>query len=134
MIDLPLTRMSKTPHLTLISLSTAMILVPYLFSALCSALLAWRGEGGAASLRPVHLPLARLAKMACAGVLYAAGPKYQLLSALRYAPGAALFIWPKYEQRERGLPVFRPFEMALLGVLVAAAVWAAVQWSRGALK
>jgi len=85
------------PYLALISLSTAMILVPYLFSAVYGLRTAWRDEGdqpaGATKRGPLDVPVAALASIYCLWLLYAAGPKYLLLSAVLYAPGAG---WPPF--------------------------------------
>lgn len=129
-IFLLLTLVSQASYLALISLSTAMILLPYLFSAVYAVLIAVRGEGAAGSLRPMHLPIAALASVYGVWLLYAAGPKYLLLSALLYAPGAAVFFWAK---RERALRVFRPLEWALFAALCAGALWAGVSLANGGL-
>ena len=66
-IFLLLTLFSKASYLTLISLSTAMILVPYLFSAVYGLSLTWRDKGqhGAGSAQLVHsgIPTAALATL-----------------------------------------------------------------------
>ncbi|ABC34088.1 putative transporter, basic amino acid/polyamine antiporter [Burkholderia thailandensis E264] len=64
---------------------------------------------------------ASVATVYCCWLLYAAGPKYLLLSALLYAPGALLYAWAK---RERGERPFKPFEAAILIALVAFAALA----------
>lgn len=80
-----LTLVSEASYLALISLSTAMILLPYLFSAAYGMTLARRGEGVQAAHHRSDAPVAALATLYCVWLLYAAGPKYLLLSALLYA-------------------------------------------------
>jgi arginine:ornithine antiporter/lysine permease len=122
---------SKASYLALISLSTAMILLPYLFSAFYGFLLARRGEGAPGSEQKSDLPVAALATVYCAWLLYAAGPKYLLLSALLYLPGAALFA---VARRERGVVAFKGYEAGLLVALAALAGVAAYLLGTGRLS
>ena len=123
-VFLVLTLFSKASYLALISLSTAMILLPYLFSAAYGLLLAWRGEGEAQEVRGAHhrsdIPIAALATVYCLWLLYAAGFKYLLLSALLYAPGAVVYLIAKRQRSER------PFQGREWGVLFALVVLALV--------
>ena len=115
-----LTLVSKASYLALISLSTAMILVPYLFSAAYGLWLAIRKEGAEPSRSAWDTPVAALATTYCLWLLYAAGLKYLLLSALLYAPGAAIFMWAK---KQRGERTFSGREgLILLALLALAAV------------
>jgi arginine:ornithine antiporter / lysine permease len=131
-IFLVVTLLSKASYLALISLSTAMILVPYLFSAVYGLKLAWSGHGaapnGAATQHPrADLPIAALASVYGLWLLYAAGLKYLLLSALLYAPGAALYFWAK---RQRGERAFTAREQIILAALVLlAGVSAYLLWA-----
>ncbi len=111
--------MSKASYLALISLSTAMILVPYLFSAFYGLAVAWRAEG---PQRPGETPIAALATAYCLWLLYAAGLKYLLLSALLYAPGAVVYLWAKRQRAERA---FTRNEWVILALLVLLALVAA---------
>lgn len=126
-----LTLFSKASYLALISLSTAMILLPYLFSASYGLALAWRGEGAVGAVRKSDTPIAALATVYCLWLLYAAGLKYLLLSALLYAPGAILYIVAK-KQRDQ-----RPFsgrEMVILALLILLAIVAAYMLRMGTLS
>ena len=87
---------SKASYLALISLSTAMILLPYLLSAVYALSLARKDRAAGPDL-----PIAALASLYGLWLLYAAGPKYLLLSALLYAPGAALYLLAKQQRAER---------------------------------
>ncbi len=129
-VFLIVTLMSKASYLALISLSTAMILIPYLFSAVYGLKLAWRGEGAPAARARFDTPVAALAATYCVWLLYAAGFKYLLLSALLYAPGAALYLLAKRQSAKRA---FTGREQVILVALLALAVLAAVLLGTGRL-
>jgi arginine:ornithine antiporter / lysine permease len=120
-----LTLWSKASYLALISLSTAMILIPYLFSACYGLKLAWTGEGLATAANSARrenraIGFTALAAIYCLWLLYAAGLKYLLLSALLYAPGAAVYLLAK---RQRAQRAFTSREWVILaGLLLLAAV------------
>lgn len=123
---LVLTLWSKASYLALISLSTAMILIPYLFSAIYGLKLAWTGEGAAAKTNSARAAVVftALAAVYCTWLLYAAGLKYLLLSALLYAPGAVVYWMAK---RQRAQPAFIGSEWAvLIGLLLLAAASACI--------
>jgi arginine:ornithine antiporter / lysine permease len=129
-VFLVVTLFSKASYLALISLSTAMILLPYLFSALYGLSLAWRGQGAPAARSPSDTPVAALATLYGLWLLYAAGPKYLLLSALLYAPGALLYVVAKKQRAQRP---FTGREWLVLALLVLLAVVAAVLLGTGRL-
>ncbi len=117
---------SKASYLALISLSTAMILIPYLFSACYGLKLAWTGEGQEADKRSAGsaIGFTALATLYGLWLLYAAGLKYLLLSALLYAPGAAVYLLAKKQRAQRP---FSGAEWAVLaGLLLLAAASAAM--------
>ena len=90
-----------------LKMTSAMTLVPYLLVAAYGFKLAWTGEtyeadGG--DRRGDGLRGA-IATIYAAGMLYAGGAKFLLLSALLYAPGTWLYYYARREQRvffERG--------------------------------
>jgi arginine:ornithine antiporter/lysine permease len=125
------TLFSEASYLALISLSTAMILVPYLFSAAYGLSVAWRGEGAQAAGHRSDSAVAALATLYCVWLLYAAGFKYLLLSALLYAPGVLLYAWAKRQRQER---VFTAWEWAILAALVVLAGMAARMLATGRLS
>lgn len=144
-VFLLVTLFSKASYLALISLSTAMILVPYLFSAGYGLLLAWRAKTAdpataAVTITPTitdsttrrgsDIPVAALATVYCVWLLYAAGWKYLLLSALLYAPGAAIYLWAKKQHAQRP---FSPRELVVLGVLLLLALVAGYGLAVGSL-
>jgi arginine:ornithine antiporter/lysine permease len=128
---LVLTLFSEASYLALISLSTAMILLPYLFSAAYGLSLAWRGEGADDARHRSDVPVAGLAALYCVWLLYAAGFKYLLLSALLYAPGVLLYAWAKRQRQQR---VFIAWEWAILAALVALAGVAGTLLATGRLS
>ncbi|MFM0055323.1 arginine-ornithine antiporter [Paraburkholderia phytofirmans] len=127
-----ITLVSNATYQALISLATSMILVPYLFSAVYAIRIAMRGEGYAATdtVRTRDVLIGGAATIYCCWLLYAAGPKYLLLSALLYAPGVLLYGWAK---RERHARLFKPFEIVILAALIVLAAIAAWLLSSGAL-
>jgi len=125
------TLVSKASYLALISLSTAMILLPYLFSALYGFKLAARGEGAGPARGALDLPVAALASVYCLWLLYAAGAKYLLLSALLYAPGAVLYAIAKRQARKQA---FSAGEKAMLAAVLALAVVAGWMLAAGKLS
>jgi arginine:ornithine antiporter/lysine permease len=130
-----LTFFSEASYLALISLSTAMILLPYLFSAIYGLSLAWRGKGkhskGSDKFGRGDTPVAAIAVIYCLWLLYAAGLKYLLLSALLYAPGAVLYIVAKKQRAEQP---FTGREWVILAFLVLLAAVASYMLSVGRLS
>ena len=119
-----LTLWSKASYLALISLSTAMILVPYLFSAVYGLTVAVKSARPAQTtivINRTDIATAALASSYCVWLLYAAGLKYLLLSALLYAPGALVFAAAK---RQRGQALFSAWEWVVLAAITCVAVLA----------
>ena len=122
------TLVSNASYLALISLSTALILLPYLFSACYGAKVAFTRKpqvqiaAEKIALAGWEKPVTVLASAYCVWLLYAAGPKYLLLSALLYAPGAALFYWAKHQRHETA---FTKTEGVILATLWGLAAFAA---------
>lgn len=130
---LVITLLSNATYLALISLATSMILVPYLFSAIYAALIAWRREGYSSNdgARIRDLCVGALASTYCVWLLYAAGLKYLLLAALLYAPGVVLFAMAK---REKSQPLFKGIELGVFLVVVLLALVAGYSLYAGTLK
>lgn len=123
---------SKASYLALISLSTAMILLPYLFSALYSLkLVASEGQTPQGARWSLDVSVAGLASVYCLWLLYAAGAKYLLLSALLYAPGAALYFVAKRQARKQP---FTAAEKAMLAAVLTLAVMAGWMLATGQLS
>ena len=115
-IFLLVTLFSKASYLALISLSTAMILIPYLFSAGYALRLALQTHDDSQKWMRAEVWLFAVASVYCAWLLYAAGTKYLLLSALLYAPGMLVYIFAK---RQLGQAIFNRAES-----IAAIALWA----------
>ena len=131
-IFLLITLVSAGTYTSLIYLASSMILVPYLWSAAYAVLLCVRGEtySNASRRRVKDLVVGLLALVYAIWLLYAAGPKYLLLSALLYAPGVFFFAKAKHEQGE---PLFKAIEQVIFGAVVIAALAAAYALYSGAL-
>ena len=131
-IFLIITLVSSGTYTSLIYLASSMILVPYLWSAAYSVLLCIRGETySLASRRRVKdLLVAAVALIYAMWLLYAAGPKYLLLSALLYAPGVLFFAKAK---REQGEPLFKHWEKLIFAAVLFTALSAAYGLYSGAL-
>ncbi|WP_131652697.1 arginine-ornithine antiporter [Pseudomonas taetrolens] len=131
-IFLMITLFSAGTYTSLIYLASSMILVPYLWSAAYALLLCLRGETytHARRQRLKDLLIAAIALIYAMWLLYAAGPKYLLLSALLYAPGVFLFAKAK---REENQPLFKPLEKVIFAAVVIAAISAAYGLYSGTL-
>ena len=131
------TLVSNASYLALISLSTAMILVPYLFSAAYGTVVAWKvrneksRDTKQSALSPWLLSASAMATLYCIWLLYAAGPKYLLLSALLYAPGALLYIVAKRERHEK---TFNAAEAGLAIALLLIAIYTGFMLATGRLS
>jgi arginine:ornithine antiporter / lysine permease len=103
-----------------LKMTSAMTLIPYFFVAAYGLKLAYLGEtyhaGGRA--RTIDWIRSAVATIYAAGMIYAGGPKFLLLSAILYAPGTLLFFLAKRERKET---VFKPLEAAMFVTLVIAA-------------
>jgi arginine:ornithine antiporter / lysine permease len=119
---LVITLFSKASYLALISLSTAMILLPYLFSAVYGLSLALKHEDTHNANRARDTTIAAIAAVYCLWLLYAAGLKYLLLSALLYALGAGIYIAAKKQRAEHP---FTGLEWAYLALVCMLSVVAA---------
>ena len=126
--------MGEGVYLALISLSSSLILVPYLLSALYAAYLALtrRGYSDNPRGRTKDLALGVVASVYGVWLLYAAGPSYLLVSALLYAPGLIVHAWAR---REHGEAVFRNTGERVVAVaLVILGVLALYLWATGAIS
>jgi arginine:ornithine antiporter / lysine permease len=95
----------------MLNMTSALTLIPFLLAAAYALKLA---PG-----RPRDLLVAGLATLYTAFLLFAAGPKYMLVSFIIYAPGSILFVMAR---REQGRRVFSPGELVILVVSVIGAV------------
>jgi arginine:ornithine antiporter / lysine permease len=104
-----------------LKMTSSMTLIPYLLVAAYGLKLAWTGETYAGDPRGRAIDWIRgaIATFYAAGMIYAGGAKFLLLSALLYAPGTALFILARREQKKTA---FTLVEGLLFGAILVAAV------------
>jgi arginine:ornithine antiporter/lysine permease len=103
-----------------LKMTSSMTLLPYLLVAAYGLKLAWTGETYTPGSRGRSIDWTRgaIATVYTAGMLYAGGTKFLLLSALLYAPGTILFVLARREQRAT---VFARLEWPLFAIVVIAA-------------
>jgi arginine:ornithine antiporter/lysine permease len=95
----------------MLSMTSVMTLIPFFLVALYGFLLFRRGGGGAeAAGRSSDLLFGTLAVLYTAFLLYAAGMKFLVLSALLYGPGTILYFWVRREQNKA---LFTPIEWVI---------------------
>ncbi len=115
-----------------LKMTSAMTLVPYLLVAAFGFKLAWSGEtydteGRQRRIDGLH---GAIATVYAAGMLYAGGAKFLLLSALLYAPGTWLYYYARREQQQR---VFTVAETMIFGAVAIAAMLALAALWYGAI-
>lgn len=114
-----LTFFTEEAFLFALKLTGSMILIPYFLVAAYGLKIAWTGDAyGARESRSGDLVRAGLATVYAAGLIYAGGLKFLLLSAIVYALGTPLFIAAR---RGQGKRPFTPLEMAFFGLLIGGA-------------
>ena len=105
----------------MLNLTSVMALIPFFLVALYGFLVAKRGE--TYQTRPQErtrdLIIAGIAVIYTAFLIYAAGMKFLMLSAILYGPGTALYFWTRLEQ---GKKMFTPIEWVIFLVAVIGAV------------
>ena len=116
-----------------LKMTSAMTLLPYLLVAAYGLKLAWTGEsyGAADRSRGIDWARAAVATVYAAGMLYAGGATFLLLSALLYAPGTILFVLARREQKAS---VFARLEWPLFAVVVGAAALGLYGLTSGAIS
>ena len=101
----------------MLNLTSVMALIPFFLVALYGFLVAKRGE--TYQTRPEErtrdLIIAGIAVIYTAFLIYAAGMKFLMLSAILYGPGTVLYFWTRREQKKK---MFSPIEWVIF--LVAA--------------
>jgi arginine:ornithine antiporter/lysine permease len=112
---------SQDAFTLMLSMTSVMTLIPFFLVAGYGLQGVRRGE--TYEIRPEErrpdLVFATLATLYTAFLIYAAGWRFFVLSALLYAPGTVLYIWTR---RERNLPLFKPVEWAIFAVAVVLCV------------
>ncbi|BCJ90980.1 amino acid APC transporter [Terrihabitans soli] len=117
-----LTFFTEEAFLFALKLTGSMILIPYFLVAAYGLKLAWSGEDyGSKEQRHRDLMQAGLATIYAAGLIYAGGLKFLLLSSIVYALGTPLFIIARREQKK---PAFTLAEAGFFILLVIGAGFA----------
>ena len=134
-ICLLLTVLWEGAYLAMATLAAALILVPYLLSAAFALKLVITGvtyKNGPRSRRSCDAVVAGVATLYGIWLVVAAGADALMLAALLYLPGALVFIWAKKEQKAK--LIFKPYEIAILVMLVAVSVTAIIFIATGRLS
>ena len=114
-----------------LDLTAALSLIPYLLVAAYALKLAWTRESySAGESRGRDLLVAVLATVYTVFLVYAAGPKFLLLSFAVYAPASILFV---IARREQGRRLFSPRESVILIVTLVGAAVCVVALATGAI-
>ncbi|MEW2050791.1 basic amino acid/polyamine antiporter [Streptomyces sp. NPDC005476] len=112
-----------------LDLTSALSLVPFLLAAAFALKTSLRPDPlaqGESSRR--ELTVALLATLYTAFLLYAAGPRFVLLSFIVYAPATILFVMAR---REQGRRPFSPGELVICAVSIAGAVMGVIALAAG---
>jgi len=116
-----------------LDLTSALSLIPFLLAAGYALKLAWTRDtydvdpNGWAR----ELVVGALATLYTAFLLYAAGPKFILLSFIIYAPASVLFVMAR---REQGRRLFSPVELVILSASVVGAIAGVVALATDAIS
>jgi len=104
-----------------LKMTSAMTLVPYVLVAAYGLKLAWTGETYDLTPRgrTGNFVRSAIATVYAAGMVYAGGLRFILLSAMIYALGTILYFLARREQKA---PVFRPAESLVFGGVVITAL------------
>ncbi|MER5612362.1 basic amino acid/polyamine antiporter [Streptomyces sp. NPDC002215] len=128
-IVLVVTAFSEDAFNFALDLTSALSLVPFLLAAGYAVKVAvGRGGGDRSPGTGRELTISTLATVYTAFLLYAAGPKYLLVSLIIYAPSSVLFVMARREQSRRP---FSPGEAVILAVSVAGAVVGVIALATG---
>jgi arginine:ornithine antiporter/lysine permease len=116
-----------------LELTSSMTLIPFFLVAAYAFKLAWKGETYESdpNRRRRDLTLAGIALFYTAWLLWAAGLKFLLLSAVIYGPGTILFFLAR---REQHVFVFTPKERIAFAAALVAAVIAIVKLASGSIS
>jgi arginine:ornithine antiporter/lysine permease len=128
-----LTLFAEQAFLLALKLTSSMILLPYLLTAAFALKLAWPGGKAGAGRRGLSGDLVRaaLATLYAAGLIYAGGLKFLLLSLVIYAPGTVLFV---IAQKERVRRIFARAEPVLFALILAGAALAVLGLASGRIS
>lgn len=126
---LVLTLLSENAFDFALDLTSSLTLIPFLFAAMYALKLVLRRESyGPDESRRGAFVISTLATVYTAFLLFAAGPRFLLLSFVFYAPATILFVMAR---REQGRRLFSPAELVILAVSVIGAVAGIVALATG---
>ena len=111
----------------MLNMTSALTLIPFLLAAGYALRLA-AAPHAPGETRGRELAVAAVATLYTAFLLFAAGPKYMLVSFIIYAPGSVLFAMAR---REQGRRAFSPAELVILAVSVIGAVVGVIALAAG---
>ncbi len=116
-----------------LDLTSALSLIPFILAAGYALKLGVTGETYAAGSRgrTRELVVGALATIYTVFLLFAAGPKFILVSMIVYAPASVLFVMARREQNKRP---FTPPELLILAVSVVGAVAGVVALATGSIS
>lgn len=116
---------SQDAFVLMLSLTSVMGLIPYLFVAAYGFLIAKRGETYEKELKDQKrdLIIAGIASVYTIFMIYAAGYKFLLLSAALYAPGTILYVIARREQK---IQVFKPTDWIIFGLIALGGIIAVI--------
>lgn len=113
-------------YLAVITIGTAMVLIPYLLSSIYAVKISFADRKETLYAKAIAV----LGTIYSAYVIYAVGLKYLLLSVILYAVGAMLFLKAKYEKKEEP----KRWEWAFIIVLIAGAMAVGVLILNGTIQ
>ena len=122
------TYFNASTYTRLISLASALILLPYLLSALFQVLVSLKGG---TKVKAFDLVVGVLGSAYGLWLLYAAGLVYLLYTAIFYVLGLPFYIWARREQKVK---VFSTAEWGLVALFSAMSVYAVHGLATGALS
>jgi arginine:ornithine antiporter/lysine permease len=112
---------SRDAFTLMLSLTSVMTLIPFLLVALYGFLMVRRGESyeERPEERTRDLVFTGVATLYTAFLIYAAGMKFLVLSAILYGPGTLLYFWAR---REQGRKLFTTVELVIFLIAMALCV------------
>lgn len=125
-IFLILTLFAQYAFTLALELTSSMTLIPYFLVAAYALKLVWTGETYEREPRQRRrdLTIAGLAVIYTAWLLFAAGMKYLLLSAVIYGPGTILYLVARREQGQRAFKLYEQIVFVAASILAVVAIWA----------
>ncbi len=115
LLSILLPSMNKT-YVTVITMGTTLVLIPYLLSSIYAVKIAWKEKGE----NQFNKAIALIGTIYSMYVIYAVGIKYLFFTVIFYVLGSGLFIWAKKEQNQK-IPRWEKnliFGLSVLAVII----------------